>query len=352
MPDSNSLREQIRAAAAARRPLLIRGGGSKDFQGGPLEGEPLDVSGLAEIADYEPTELVITAGAGTRLADIDRVLAAHDQMLGFEPPQFGGRATVGGAVASGSSGPRRAYCGSARDFVLGVEMIDGRGELLRFGGRVIKNVAGFDVSRLMAGSLGTLGVLTRITLKTVPRPRAQCTLRFAMEQPAALEAMTLWSTRPLPISATAWHDGTLHVRLSGAEAAVRAARASLGGEIVGDAEDFWENVREQRLELLAAAQVLWRISLPANCARLPIEARQLIEWGGSLRWVPAPEDGRALRVLAAGFGGHAMLYRAPVRPPEGCFQPLHPAMLALHQRLKAAFDPHRIFNRGRLHPDL
>jgi glycolate dehydrogenase FAD-binding subunit len=352
MPDLHSLREQIRAAAAARRPLLIRAGGSKDFYGGALEGELLDVSGLSEIADYEPSELVITAGAGTPLVEIERVLAEHGQMLAFEPPQFDGRATVGGTVASGLSGPRRAYCGSVRDFVLGVEMLDGRGELLRFGGKVIKNVAGFDVSRLMAGSLGTLGALTRITLKTVPRPRAECTLRFAMEEPAALDAMTLWATRPLPLSATAWHDGLLHVRLSGAEAAVRAARTSLGGETVNGAEDYWENVREQRLEFLAAAPVLWRVSLPAHCAPLPIEARPLIEWGGSLRWLPAPRHGSDLRALAARLGGHAMLYRAPVRPPEGAFQPLPPAMLALHQRLKAAFDPHRIFNRGRLHPNL
>jgi glycolate oxidase FAD binding subunit len=352
MTDSRSLQERIRAAAEARRPLCIRAGGSKDFYGGPLEGDLLDVGALSGISDYQPTELVITAKAGTPLVELERILAERGQMLAFEPPRFEGRATFGGAVASGLSGPRRAYCGSVRDYVLGVEMIDGRGQLLRFGGKVIKNVAGFDVSRLMAGSLGTLGVLTEITVKTVPRPRGECTLRFEMDQPRALESMTLWATRPLPLSATAWHDGLLHARLSGAEAAVRTARESLGGELVSGAEEYWEGIREQRLEFLAAAQELWRVSLPADSPTLPIEGRMLIEWGGCLRWLPGPQDGSALRALATQLGGHAMLYRGPVRPPEGPFQPLSAAMLALHRRLKAALDPQLIFNPGRLYPDL
>lgn len=352
MIDVLSLQERIRAAAEARRPLCIRAGGSKDFYGGSLAGEPLEVTALSGICNYEPTELVVTARAGTRLTDLERALAGHGQMLAFEPPRFDGRATLGGAVASGLSGPRRAYCGSLRDYVLGVEVIDGRGQLLRFGGRVIKNVAGFDVSRLMAGSLGTLGVLTEITLKTVPRPRAECSLAFALDQPAALETMTLWATRALPLSATAWHDGTLRVRLSGADAAIRAARQSLGGELLSGADQYWDDVREQRLEFLPLAQELWRVSLPANSPPLPMEERTLIEWGGSLRWLPGPRHGAALHALAARLGGHAMLYRGPQKPPEGSFQPLPPAMLALHQRLKAVFDPYRICNRGRLHPDL
>jgi glycolate dehydrogenase FAD-binding subunit len=349
--DLESLREQIGAAAAARRPLLIRGGGSKDFYGGRLEGEPLDVGALSGITHCEPTELVISARAGTPLADLERELAAHGQALAFEPPRFDGHATLGGAVASGLSGPRRAYCGALRDFVLGVEMIDGRGGLLRFGGRVIKNVAGFDVSRLMAGSMGTLGLLTEITLKTVPRPRAECTLRFEMDQPQALESMTLWATRPLPLSATAWHDGVLHLRLSGADAAVSAARQALGGQILHGAEEYWESLREQRLAFFAAAE-LWRVSLPARSPVLPESGPTLIEWGGSLRWLSGPRDGGALRALATRFGGHATLYRGPAKPPDGPFQPLAPALLSVHKRLKAAFDPSGIFNRGRLHPDL
>jgi len=350
--DLPSLQERIRAAAEARRPLRIRAGGSKDFYGGSLTGELLDVADLSGISDYEPTELVVTARAGTRLTELERVLAEHGQMLAFEPPRFGGRATVGGAVASGLSGPRRAYCGSLRDYVLGVEMIDGRGRLLRFGGRVIKNVAGFDVSRLTAGSLGTLGVLTEITLKTVPRPRAECTLTFAFDQSAALEVMTLWATRALPLSATAWHDGTLHVRLSGADAAIRAARQNLGGELMAGADEYWDEVREQRLEFLLPAQALWRVSLPVHSPELPTGGRTLLEWGGALRWLPGPQDGGALQALAARAGGHAMLYRGPAKPPEGPFQPLSPAMLVLHRRMKAVFDPYGICNRDRLYPGL
>ena len=352
MSDLQSLQERVRAAAAVRWPLLIRAGGSKDFYGGPLAGEPLDVSVLSGIAHYEPTELVISARAGTPLAELERELAAQGQMLAFEPPRFEGRATIGGTVASGLSGPRRAYCGAVRDFVLGIEMIDGQGRLLRFGGKVIKNVAGFDVSRLMAGSLGTLGLLTEVTLKTTPRPRAECTLRFEMAQAQALESMARWAARPLPLSATGWHDGVLSVRLSGADAAVRAAREALGGEIIGDADEYWESVREQRLAFFAAAAELWRVSLPAHVPELPSAGATLIEWGGSLRWLPGPQDSVALRALATRMGGHATLYRAREKPSAGTFQPLSPAMLSLHKRLKAAFDPHRIFNRGRLHPDL
>ena len=352
MSDLSCLREQIRAAAAARRALLVRAGGSKDFYGGPLEGELLDVSAWSGISDYQPTELIITARAGTRLIEIEQALAERGQMLACESPQFEGRGTLGGTVAAGLSGPRRAYAGALRDFVLGIEMIDGRAGLLRFGGTVIKNVAGFDVSRLLVGSLGTLGVITEITLKTVPRPRAVCTLRFELVQPRALEAMTLWATRPLPLSATAWHEERLSVRLSGAEAAVRAARESLGGEIVSGAERYWEDVREQRLGFLASASELWRVSLPAHAPPLPLSGPLLIEGGGSLRWLPGPQEPRALRALAARLGGHATRYRASLKMPEGSFQALPPAMLRLHERLKAAFDPGGIFNRGRLYPQL
>lgn len=352
MSELRALQERIRTAAARSQPLLIRGGGSKDFYGGRLEGEPLDVGALSGISHCEPTELVISARAGTPLAQLEQELATYGQMLAFEPPRFAGRATIGGAVAAGLSGPRRASCGSLRDFVLGVEMIDGRGELLRFGGKVIKNVAGFDVSRLMAGSLGTLGLLTEVTLKTVPRPRAECTLRLELDQPQALESMTCWARLPLPISATAWHDGILHVRLSGAAAAVSAARAAVGGEMTQGADEYWDGVREQQLAFLATARELWRVSLPARSPVLPVPGPVLIEWGGSLRWLSGPRDGAALRELATRLGGHVTLYRASVKPPEGPFHPLSPALLSVHKRLKAALDPLGIFNRGRLHPDL
>jgi glycolate oxidase FAD binding subunit len=343
------LEQEIRAAARARRLLRIRGGGTKDFYGGALEGEPLETTALSGIIDYEPTELVISARAGTALEHIESALAHEGQMLGCEPPRFG-PATLGGAVASGLAGPRRAYCGAVRDFVLGVELIDGRGERLRFGGRVIKNVAGFDVSRLMAGSLGTLGVLTAITLKTLPRPPRECTLRFEMDQPHALESMSRWAARPLPISATAWQGGVLHLRLAGAEVAVAAARRSLGGELHEAGERYWEDVREQRLALFGASEELWRVSLPAGAPVLALDAPLLIEWGGALRWMSGPLEGGALRAACSALGGHCMVYRARRKPAEGPFPRTSAALLALQRRLKAVFDPHGIFNRGRLDP--
>jgi glycolate oxidase FAD binding subunit len=343
------LEEQIRSAAAAGRPLRVRGRGTKDFYGGALAGELLETEDLAGILDYEPTELVVSARAGTPLEDLERALGGHGQMLGCEPPRFGA-ATLGGAVASGLNGPRRAYGGALRDFVLGVELIDGRGTRLRFGGRVIKNVAGFDVSRLMAGSLGTLGVLTAITLKTLPRPACECTLRFEMDQDRALESMSQWARRPLPISATIWQAGVLHVRLSGAEGAVSAASRSLGGAACAAGARFWEEVREQRLPHFSAGE-LWRVSLPARSPALALPAPVLLEWGGALRWFPGPLDARTVREACRAHGGHATLYRAAVKPAEGPFPPLPASLLALHRRLKAAFDPRHILNRGRLHPD-
>lgn len=348
--DLHSLQSRIRTAAAERRALCIRGGGSKDFYGGALEGETLDVRDLAGIVDYEPAELVVTARAGTPLMDLERILAERGQMLAFEPPRFNERATLGGAVASGLSGPRRAYSGALRDFVLGVRMLDGRGDDLRFGGKVIKNVAGFDVSRLMAGSLGTLGVLTEVTLKTLPRPPAECTLRFSMDQVQALRHMNQWAARPLPLSATAWQDAQMHVRLSGATAAVRVAQKQLGGEIVDCEAQFWDNVREQRLAFFHNAPEIWRVSVPSSTPPLDIDCPTLLEWGGALRWLSGPLDGRALQTQLGPYGGHATRYRAKTKS-KGDFAPMAPALTLLHQRLKGVFDPAGIFNQGRLHPD-
>ena len=352
MPDElHSLTERIRSAALERRALRIRGGGSKDFYGGAAQGELLETAALTGIVDYQPTELAVTARAGTALAVIEKALGERGQMLAFEPPSFGQSATLGGAVASGLSGPRRAYCGAVRDFVLGVQVIDGRGGLLRFGGRVIKNVAGFDVARLMAGSLGTLGLIVEVSLKTVPCPKAQCTLQFEWDQPLALERLSQWAARPLPISATAWQGGRLLVRLSGAQAAVQAARQALGGEPVDGAGEYWEALREQRLEFFNTAGALWRLSLPAHAPCLP-EGEVLLEWGGALRWLRAAMSIDAVRALASRFGGHATLFRASTKPPEGPFHSLEPSMLALHRRLKAVFDPHGVFNPGRLYPQI
>ena len=343
--------ERIRAAAARKTPLRIRGGGTKDFYGEPCAGEILDTRPLAGIVDYEPTELVITAGAGTPLADIEAAIRARGQMLAFEPPHFGAGATLGGCVAAGLSGPRRASAGAVRDFVLGVRILDGRGDSLRFGGTVMKNVAGYDVSRVIAGSLGTLGLVTEVSLKVLPVPVAEITLRLEKSAAEAIALMNEWGGRPLPISATCHCDNLLTVRLSGAAAAVRTARDRIGGEEVSDAAAFWTAVREQTLPFFAGAQTLWRLSVKSTTPPLNLPGPQLIEWGGALRWLAGDGDARLVREAAAYAGGHATLFRARDRA-AGAFQPVTPTLATLHRRLKAAFDPAGIFNPGRMYPDL
>lgn len=344
--------ETILAAAARAEPLRIRGGGSKDFYGGALSGEILEVSGYRGIIDYDPSELVLTARAGTPLAEIEAALAARGQMLAFEPPHLGTQATFGGCVAAGLSGPRRAAAGAVRDFVLGVRMLDGRGDTLHFGGQVMKNVAGFDVSRLMAGSLGTLGVLLEISVKVLPLPVAETTLRFEHTAADAIALLNEWGRRPLPVSASVWRSGELSVRLSGARAAVDAAVRELGGARVDGAQsaDFWHGIREQRDAFFASPLPLWRLSLKSTTPPLNVPGSQLIEWGGSLRWLATVSDATSVREAARFGGGHATLYRGGDRS-AGVFQPLPAALINIHRKLKRAFDPAGIFNRGRLYPE-
>ncbi|HKE46625.1 MAG TPA: glycolate oxidase subunit GlcE [Rhodanobacteraceae bacterium] len=342
------IRERVCDAIARNAPLAIRGSGSKAFLGNRCEGEPLDLRGHAGIVSYAPGELVVTARAGTRLADLETALDANGQMLAFEPPRFGPDATLGGTIACALSGPRRASVGAARDFVLGTRVIDGRGEVLRFGGEVIKNVAGYDVSRLMTGAFGTLGVLLDVSLRVVPKPRLEATRVLELDATEALRRVRAWAQRPLPMSATAIGGGRLHVRLSGAESAVRSAAAEIGGE-AGD-DGFWRALREHALDFFADDRAIWRLSVAPTS---PIaEGAQLIEWHGAQRWMKTDADASHLRTLAANAGGHATLFRATSAPADGAFHPLPPALLALHRRLKAELDPHAIFNRGRLHPEL
>ena len=341
--------EAIRDAAAARRALRLRGGGSKDFYGHALRGEVVDTRGYAGIVDYEPTELVVTARCGTRLSELEATLAANGQYLPFEPPHFGADATVGGCVAAGLSGPRRAAAGALRDFVLGVKLIDGRGAVLEFGGRVMKNVAGYDVSRLVAGSLGTLGLIAEVSLKLAPKPQAETTLRLEAPQPRALELMNRWAGQPLPVSASAWHDGELALRLSGSEAGVRAAAAKLGGERIG--AQFWQAIREHESPFFAGEEPLWRVCVPSNAAPLALRGRELVEWGGALRWLKSSESAQAVREAARRAGGHATLFRAADKS-AGCFSPLDPVLGRMHRELKAAFDPASILNAGRMYPEL
>ena len=344
--------EQVRQAAAAKTPLRLRGGGTKDFYGSSLAGKILDTRAHAGIVSYDPTELVITARAGTPLAELEAALSGPGQMLAFEPPHFGDGATVGGAIAAGLSGPRRAAAGAARDFVLGIKLLDGHGSVLNFGGQVMKNVAGYDVSRLVTGSLGTLGLLLEVSLKVLPLPAAEATLRLEVPHGKALELMNAWAGRPLPISATCWQDDALTLRLSGARAAVSAARGQLGGETVDDAASFWRDLREQRAAFFAADLPLWRLSLPSVTPPLALPGAQLLEWGGSLRWLKSGAAAEPLRAAAARAGGHVTLFRGPAEVRRtGAFQPLAPALMALHKRLKLAFDPAGIFNPGRMYPE-
>jgi glycolate oxidase FAD binding subunit len=341
-----NLCERIRGAASRKERLRIRGGGTKDFYGAMVDGEMLDISPYAGVVAYEPKELVLTVRAGTRLAEVEAILAAQRQMLPFEPPHFGGAATIGGAVASGLSGPRRPYAGSARDFVLGTRVANGKGEDLSFGGRVIKNVAGYDVSRLMTGALGTLGVITEISFKVLPKPAAETTLVYELGEAAAIEQANLWAGLPLPLSATAWQDGKLRVRLSGAATAVAAAKVKMGGEEI-DAGDYWRDLREHRLAYFSHP-ALWRVSVPQTTEPVMQDHAQLIEWGGGLRWIAGDVDPLTLRSTVERVGGHATLFRGGDKS-VGVFHPLKPALLKIHRRLKEAFDPAGILNSGRMY---
>ncbi|WP_018509250.1 glycolate oxidase subunit GlcE [Thiobacillus thioparus] len=341
--------DRIRAAHAEGSPLILQGGGSKTFYGNADEGEVLSTRTLTGIVDYQPKELVLTAHAGTPLAEIEAALAERNQMLAFEPPHFGGAATLGGSIATGLSGPRRPYAGAARDFVLGVRMIDGTGQLLRFGGQVIKNVAGYDVSRLMAGALGTLGLITEVSLKVLPKPAAETTLQFELDETAAIENMNRWAGQPLPLSATSWHAGLLTVRLSGAESAVHAAQARLGGESLHDAAAFWQRLRDQATPFFDK-RPLWRLAVKPTTPPLNFGDAEWIEWGGAVRWLASDLPAATLRDAAKAAGGHATLFRGTA-PIDGAFAPLAPALRALHRNLKQRFDPKGILNRGRLYPE-
>jgi len=353
-----SLVEQVRAAVGARTRLRIRGGGTKDFLAGPGEAPPLDLRAHAGIVDYAPTELVVTARAGTPLVELEAALADRGQCLPFDPPRFAdadGRlaGTVGGMVAAGLAGPGRAAVGGVRDYVLGALLLNGRGELLHFGGEVMKNVAGYDVSRLLAGSWGALGAVCEVSLKVLPMPPATRTLRFELEQPEALEQLHRWAGQPLPLNASVWWRGTLVVRLRGASAAVASAAARLGGETIAPelAAAFWEGVRDQRDEFFlqarqavaARGRALWRLALPPTAPPLPGVEDTLVEWGGAQRWVLTAADDAAVAEAARSAGGHALrVLGGPVQPA-----PLDPALAAVQRRLRESFDPHGVFDAGR-----
>ncbi len=349
---SAEIRSRVQQAIGARRALEIIGRGTKRFLGREPFGTALEIAEHSGIVDYQPSELMLTARAGTPLKDIESLLTEQGQMLAFEPPHFGATATLGGTIACGFSGPRRPYVGAARDFVLGVVCLSGKGERLRFGGQVMKNVAGFDISRLMAGAMGTLGVLLEISLKVVPRPQAEATVGHRLAVSEALELMNRLAGRPLPISAASFDGENVLLRLSGVASAVAAAEKTVGGDRVRDGEDHWHKLREHKLPFFDTRdKPLWRLSLPPARLPLALAGEWLFDWGGAQRWLKTDADPALVRQAAVAAGGHATLFRGGDRSSE-VFTPLSPAMGELHQRLKQAFDPHRIFNRGRLYSAL
>jgi glycolate oxidase FAD binding subunit len=354
---------RVRAAAAAGGRLHVRGGGTKDFLAGASDAEALDMRAYTGVVDYAPSELFATVRAGLPLAEFEELLARHGQCLPFDPPHFADAAgrdagTVGGMVAAGLAGPGRAAAGSVRDFVLGALVLDGRGELLRFGGEVMKNVAGYDVSRVFAGSWGGLGAICEVSLKVLPRPPGSVTLRFEMTQAEALARLNAWAAQPLPLNASVWWRGTLAVRLRGAVAAVEAATRRLGGELIPEAfaQAFWDGVRDQRDEFFLEAmraierdgRALWRLSLPSTAAAIAHGVDTLVEWGGAQRWVVAERDDVALAEQAVLAGGHAQRVRGgPAGEGLHTPSPPAPAVLAIQQRLRESFDPHGVFEAGR-----
>jgi glycolate oxidase FAD binding subunit len=346
--DSANLLEQVNLAVQNAIPLRIQGSNSKAFLGRIAAGEVLDTRSHRGIVSYDPTELVITVRCGTPLAELRQVLDAAQQMLPCEPPSFGDGATVGGMIAAGLSGPRRPWSGSVRDFVLGTRVITGLGKHLRFGGEVMKNVAGYDLSRLMAGSYGSLGVITEVSLKVLPKPRQALSISLEMDSDRALSNLAQWGQQPLPISA-ACHDGQLlHLRLEGGEGSVAAAHDRLGGELLDSS--YWEDLNEHRLSFFDEGQPLWRLSVPHNTPRLSLPGQQLIDWGGAQRWLKSEAEAAFIRQVVDEVGGHVTCYSHGLI--DSPFQPLPDALMRYHQNLKQQLDPRRVFNPGRLYAEL
>jgi len=347
---TQQLQQYVQNAFENTKPLAIVGGNSKSFYGHALSVDTLDVSKHQGVISYEPTELVITARAGTPLADIEKLLHENGQMLGFEPPAYAETATLGGTVACNFSGPRRVSCGAARDFLLGSKIINGKAEILRFGGEVMKNVAGYDVSRLMAGAMGTLGVLLELSLKVLPRPESEITRVFDCTVEQALQYMHDWGQKPYPISSTCYHNSHLHVRLSGSKQSVVTTGKIIGGEVLGDANRFWFALKEHQLDFFKTETPLWRLSLASDIAPLALDGEYLYEWGGALRWLKSNESVENIQATVAEQDGHALCFRSG-KNQTTVFQPLPLGLKTIHKNLKQAFDPKGILNPGRMYSE-
>lgn len=341
--------EQIRHAKESRTPLDIVGGGSKKFYGRPITGQPLETSGYSGVVEYEAAELVITVRAGTRLVDVERTLAEQGQILAFEPPHFGTSSTIGGVIAAGLSGPRRPYAGAVRDAVLGITVMTSNAESLSFGGQVMKNVAGYDVSRLMTGALGTLGLLLAVSIRVGPRAQSERTLVWELDEAGAHKRMIALARQSWPITAMSFDGNFLRVRIAGHAAAVAEAELSLAPDAT-EAGEYWLELRDQTLPFFRSPEPLWRLSLPPACASIDLEGEWLWDWGGACRWLKSRASVEKIRNLATHAGGHATLFRGVDN--DSPFTPLDAVSLRIHRRLKETFDHERIFNPGRMYADI
>jgi len=345
---SQQLQQQVLAARADKQPLTIVGGNTKAFMGRQTTGKLLSTAEHSGIINYQPVELVLTARAGTPIIEIEQALAANNQMLAFEPPVFSASSTIGGTLACNLSGPARPWSGSIRDHVLGVGLINGLGEHLKFGGQVMKNVAGYDVSRLQAGAMGSLGVITEISLKVMPKPASTTTLVWNMSASEAITFMNELAGKPKPISAMCWLQERLYVRLSGAHSAVEATVKQWQATQLSDADTFWHNLRHQQHPIFNSGLPLWRFSINSAASMPTLDNDCLIDWGGSQRWYAGVQDSADMQALAANAGGHVSLYSGGDRSCD-VMHSLPKAVQNIQKRIKTSFDPDHILNPGRLY---
>ncbi len=357
---ASHLIEQVNTAASQQTPIVIQGNGTKQFMGRAFDNNSNIISTAEHtgILNYEFVELVMTARAGTSLAEIDAALAEHNQILACDPARFNGNATIGGSLATNQSGPGRPWSGSLRDHVLGVNLINGKGEHLHFGGQVMKNVAGYDVSRLQAGAMGTLGLMTEVSFKVLPKPASTMTLSCELSMEDTIQLMNELSGKPKPLSGACWDNGVLRLRLSGAKNAVEGtadkwlSQLSNTNVIADDsAEKFWSSLRDQQNDFFTNREAdvpLWRFSLSPTAPVYRQDEPWLIDWAGSQRWLKGNFSHAELQEWAVANGGEAILYRGGDRDSEVFYEP-NSVLKKIHENLKHSFDPHNIFNSGRLY---
>lgn len=348
---SHLLQQQVKENIRRGQVMQIIAGGSKAFLAQETNGETLSVKQHSGIVQYEPTELVITARCGTPLHEVNSTLAEQNQMLAFEPPAYNDQATIGGCIAAGLSGPRRPFTGAVRDTTLGSKLINGEGEIVRFGGEVMKNVAGYDVSRLLVGSMGTLGVILEASLKVLPIPETEVTTSFELDQKTSIDWINRLCSQALPITASCFDSKRLYIRLSGTESGVKQAMQTLGGERVADAGKFWQDITEQRHPFFGSTKRIWRLSVRPATPPIEIDGEQLIEWRGALRWLATAEAPEIVREITSIHDGHATIFKNAQQDDE-IFHPLTDKLFELHRNLKQAMDPHGLFNPGRMYRGL